>query len=343
MTPLDFTEWLPIRAFEQAGSWQLDWAWFGTAPLARPFFSDDVDDALRLPFNLALRRQTGLDALFDWQARSPGLEPSLLVFHTSRCGSTLLAQLLRALPGHVVLSEPPPLDALLRVHYRDPTASAWQADAVRALFSAYGQRRCGDETRLVVKLDAWNLFEAQLLRRLYPEVPCLFLYRDPLEVVVSQRRQPGLHAVPGLLGPSGLDGLPGREAVAPGDYLAWMVGHLLQAGFGLCAAGEAVALNYRELPDALWGHLGPLLGIDPAAVPHLQAVAGRDAKRPGQAFSADGEAKRNEADEATRAAVERWARAPYQALEALPPPPLVNDASHSLPKPPNGDFSMVAN
>jgi hypothetical protein len=54
-------------------------------------------------------------------------------------------------------------------------------------------------------------------------------------------------------------------------------------------------------------------------VPHLQAVAGCDAKRPGQAFSADGEAKRNEADEATRAAVERWARAPYQALEALAP------------------------
>lgn len=319
MTALDFTEWLPIRAFEQAGNWQLDWAWFGTTPLARPFFSDDVDEALRLPFNLALRRQTGLDALLDWQARSPGLEPSLLVFHTSRCGSTLLAQLLRALPGHVVLSEPPPLDAVLRAHYRDPGASAWQAETVRALCSAYGQRRRGDETRLVVKLDAWNLFEAQLLRRLYPEVPCLFLYRDPLEVVVSHQRQPGLHAVPGLLGPSGLDGLPGREALAPGDYLAWMVGQLLQAGLDLCAAGEAVPLNYRELPGALWGRLGPLLGIDPAAVPHLQAVAGHDAKRPAMAFSADGEAKRSEADDATRAAVERWARAPYEALEALSP------------------------
>ncbi len=317
MTALDFTEWLPIRAFEEAGTWQLDWAWFGTMPLARPFFSDDVDEVLRLPFNQALRRQTGLEALFDWQAHSPGLAPSLLVFHTSRCGSTLLAQLLRALPGHVVLSEPPPLDALLRAHYRDPSASAWQADAVRALCSAYGQRRRGDERRLVVKLDAWNLFEAELLRRLYPQVPCLFLYRDPLEVVVSQRRQPGLHAVPGLLGPSGLDGLPGREALEPGDYLAWMVGQLLQAGLDLCAAGEAVALNYRELPGALWGRLGPLLGINPAAVPHLQAIAGHDAKRPGQAFSADGDAKRNEADEATRAAVERWARAPFDALEAL--------------------------
>ena len=80
-----------------------------------------------------------------------------------------------------------------------------------------------------------------------------------------------------------------------------------------------MALNYRELPDALWGRLGPLLGIDPAAVPHLQAVAGRDAKRPGHAFSADGEAKRNEADEATRAAVERWASAPFEALEAFSP------------------------
>ncbi len=321
MTAVDFTEWLPIRAFEEAGHWQLDWCWFGTTPLARPFFNDDVEEALRLPFNLALRRQTGLEALIDWQARSPGLEPSLLVFHTSRCGSTLLAQLLRALDGHVVLSEPPPLDALLRAHYRDPTASAWQADAVRALFSAYGQRRRGDENRLVVKLDAWNLFEARLLRQLFPRVPCLFLYRDPLEVVVSQRRQPGLHAVPSLLGPSGLDALPGREALAHGDYLAWTVGQLLEAGLSLCSAGEAVALNYRELPGALWGRLGPLLGIDPAAVPRLQIQAERDAKRPGQVFSADGEAKRNEADDTLWALVERWARPPYDALEALSPCP----------------------
>lgn len=319
MTALDFTQWLPIRAFEQAGNWQLDWAWFGTIPLARPFFSDDVDDALRLPFNLALRRQTGLDGLFDWQARSPGLEPSLLVFHTSRCGSTLLAQLLRALPGHVVLSEPPPLDALLRAHYRNPTACAWQADAVRALLSAYGQRRCGDETRLVVKLDAWNLFEARLLRQLYPQVPCLFLYRDPLEVVVSQRRQPGLHAVPGLLGLSGLDHKLGLETLPPGDYLAWMVGRLLQAGLALCSAGDAIALNYRELPGALWGRLGSMLDIDPTAMPRLQLLAGRDAKRPEQLFSADSGVKCSQADETLRASVERWAQRPYEMLEALSP------------------------
>lgn len=317
IAPLDFTEWLPIRAFEEAGIWKLDWAWFGTAPLTRPFFTDDVDDALRLPFNLALRRQSDLAALFDWQTRSPGLEPSLLVFHTSRCGSTLLAQMLRALRGHAVLSEPPPLDALLRAHYRSPSASAWQTEAVGALLSAYGQRRRGDEERLVVKLDAWNLFEARLLRQLYPQVPCLFLYRDPLEVVVSQQRQPGLHAVPGLLGPSGLDARPGLGELLPSDYLAWVIGQLLEYGFRLCSAGDAVALNYRELPGALWGRLGSLLGIDPIDVPRLQALAGWDAKRPNEAFITDSEAKRSQVNAALRASVDRWAREPYEALESL--------------------------
>lgn len=41
------------------------------------------------------------------------MEPSGLIFHIARCGSTLVSQLLKALPSLVVYSEPPVLNDVL--------------------------------------------------------------------------------------------------------------------------------------------------------------------------------------------------------------------------------------
>ncbi|UXZ45419.1 sulfotransferase family protein [Pseudomonas soli] len=317
-TPMDFHGWLPIRLWQGDAGWRVDWCWFGEQRLTRPFFRDDVDQALRLPFNQAMRRDTDVSALLDWHARSPGLTPSALVFHASRCGSTLIAQLLASQARNIVLSEPPPLDNLLRAARQDPSAAAWRADALRALCSAYGQRRRGDERQLLIKLDAWNIFDASLLTALYPDVPRVFLYRDPLEIVVSQLRQAGMHRVPGLLGASGLDNLlSAPQAMDTVEYTCRMIGEILTAGLALCERHGAIAVNYSELPDAVWGRLGSLFGIQPGEVADLRAVAAFDAKQPAMNFSADSQRKHEEADDEIRAAVIRWAQAPYNALESI--------------------------
>ncbi|WP_285961083.1 sulfotransferase family protein [Pseudomonas tohonis] len=312
----DFSGWLPIRAWRQDGKWRLDWCWFGEQRLTRPFFRDDVDQALRLPFNQAFRRETGLQALLDWQAASPGLAPTALIFHASRCGSTLMAQMLAGLDENVVFSEPPPLDNLLRAHRLDPQVASEQPRWLFALLSAYGQRRRGDEQRLFIKLDAWNVFEAPLLLALYPEVPRIFLYRDPLEIVVSQLRQPGMHRVPGLLGPSALD-LPAEEALRmpPAEYASRVVGAILQQGLELCRQHGAIAVNYLELPDACWGRLAPVFDVRDVHLPRLRDIAGVDAKQPSMSFSADSQGKREAADEALYETVENWAGEAYRALE----------------------------
>lgn len=315
-TEQDFSGWLPIRAWFQNGEWRLDWCWFGEQRLTRPFFRDDVDQALRLPFNQAFRRETSIQALLDWQAASPGLLPTALIFHASRCGSTLMAQMLAALDDNIVLSEPPPLDNLLRAHRLDPQVAPRQPAWLAALLSAYGQRRQGSEQRLFIKLDAWNVFEAPLLLSLYPEVPRVFLYRDPLEIVVSQLRQPGMHRVPGLLGSSALD-LPAEEALrmTPAEYTSRTVGSILQKGLELCQRHGAIAVNYQELPEACWGRLASMLAVGDAHLPQLRESAGFDAKQPSQSFSADSQSKREAADESLREAVEYWAGDAYRALE----------------------------
>jgi AraC-like DNA-binding protein len=48
---------------------------------ASAFFRDAVEEALRLPFNQAFRRQTPLSVLTEWQAQSPGLAPSAFILH----------------------------------------------------------------------------------------------------------------------------------------------------------------------------------------------------------------------------------------------------------------------
>ena len=89
--------WLPIRAWLRDGEWRIDWCWFGEQRLTQPFFRDEVDLALRLPFNQAFRRDTSLATLLDWRVASPGIKPTAFIFHASRCGSTWLAQMLARL------------------------------------------------------------------------------------------------------------------------------------------------------------------------------------------------------------------------------------------------------
>ena len=179
-----------------------------------------------MPFNQAFRRQTPLSALGDWQACSPGLAPSAFIFHASRCGSTLISQMLAQLDNHIVISEPPPLDALLRSDL-PPSNVVPPSKGCCPPMDSVGSV---SEQRLVIKLDAWNIGELPLLRECFPETPWLFLYRDPLEIAVSHLRRPGMHMVPGMIGASVLDDeLPfaGRE-----DFIARRLGRLLQVGVG---------------------------------------------------------------------------------------------------------------
>jgi hypothetical protein len=323
---LNLEGWLPIRLWQEVGQWRVDWCWFGDQRLSQPFFSDAVEQALRLPFNQAFRRQTPLDALGQWQRQSPGLEPGAFISHASRCGSTLISQMLARLDDHIVISEPPPLDALLRSDL--PTAE--RCVALKGLMSAYGQRRRGVEQRLVIKLDAWNIGELALLRECFPDTPWLFLYRAPLEIAVSHIRRPGMHMVPGLIGASVLDdGTPfdGQE-----DYVARRLGRLLQVGLEHCRAFAGTAVNYDELPEAMAGRLGGLFRLDTEQRGQVFSAVSQHAKQPAQAFAGDSEDKRREASPLLRDRVERWAQAPYQSLESLRRVEAKTKGSVSTPK-----------
>lgn len=311
MEGLSLDGWLPIRVWQEAGQWRVDWCWFGDARLSQPFYGDAVEQALHLPFNQVFRRQTSLSGLGQWQQQSPGLAPSAFIFHASRCGSTLISQMLAQLNDYIVISEPPPLDALLR----SDLLPAERCMALKGLLSAYGQRRRGVEQRLVIKLDAWNIGELPLLCECFPETPWLFVYRDPLEIAVSHLRRPGMHMVPGMIGACMLDdGLPSGSQE---DFISRRLGRLLQMGGEHCQAFAGTPVNYNELPEAMAGRLAAFFGLDDEQCRQAFATVGLHAKQPAQMFAGDSEDKRQEASVLLRDRVMRWAQGHYEALELL--------------------------
>jgi hypothetical protein len=316
----DFDGWIPIRVYPEATGYRVDWCYFGSRRLTEPFFRDSVQIALQEPFNLAFRQDTAIDALLDWAQVQPGIQPTAFIFHTSRCGSTLLSRMLMVLDSHVVVSEAPLLDAVLRAHYTRPLPAEVQVAWLRATLSALAQRRIGTESRFVVKLDAWNITELPLMRSAYPDVPWIFLYRDPLEVATSQLKMPGAYMVPGVLGPS-VASIGADEAIAMPrvEFIARILGRIFESGLEGCRAFGGRPVHYRELPDALWTSLAADFGVptDAVSVAALRDAARPDAKNPYFEFASDTEQKRCAASEELRHAVDRWAAPAYAALEAL--------------------------
>ena len=139
---------MPIRLFWQGSEPLVEWCYLGRERFTHPFFDSTIQLALQRPFNSLFRQHTTMAALGEWSQRSPGMRPSGFIFHMSRCGSTVVSQMLAALAEHVVVSEAGPLDALARAH----RGAGGAADRVAAMDeSALGQRRAGCEERYFIK------------------------------------------------------------------------------------------------------------------------------------------------------------------------------------------------
>lgn len=312
--------WLPVGWVEEEGAIAIDWARFGKAPLNRSFYSDSVTEARCRPFNRMFRHSTELDAFIDAAADQPSAAPAGFVFHMSRCGSTLVAQMLGAISGTIALSEPPPLDSAVRFALRRSDIPRERHLAlIRAMIGALARPRNG-ERRCFVKLDSWHILALPLFRDAFPEVPWIYLFRDPVEVLVSQMRMRGYHTVPALI-PAGLYDLGPLEARAPEMQCAKIFAEYHAAAIsGLSTSTEGaagLAVDYSTLPEAFETRIAPHFGLhlSDGDRERVSASALRDAKAPESHFAADSLAKQQEAGPAIRAAADHLA-APHAWLRA---------------------------
>ncbi|WP_238539767.1 sulfotransferase family protein [Corallococcus macrosporus] len=314
--------WLPARIHVDDGQLRVDWCHLGAQRFTDPFFDETLERRLRHPFALLFRHQTSMDALVARQARKPGLPVRGLVFHMSRCGSTLVAQLLAALPRHIMLSEAGPVDTVLRAHQHLPgVTDAQRIEWLRAVVGALGQQRHPEERAVFLKLDAWHVLELPLLQRAFPGVPWMFLYRDPVEVMASHQNHRGAHMLPGLLNPAHLGLESGQVEDMPLDeYGARVLAAICEAGLRGYRerSGPARLLDYRQLQSEGLRVLTELFGLELAAEdkPRLRDVLERNAKNPVLPFEDDTEEKARRVTSLGRALAEQWGRPVHDALEA---------------------------
>lgn len=306
--------WLPARSAAGSRRLAFDWAWFGSRGLTEPFYEDSVRRMATRPLSQAFRMRTALDALVAGAAQEDTLAPQGFVFHMSRCGSTLAAQMLAAVPHHLVVSEAEPIDAVVQWARASEVAMDARIAALRAVVAALGRRRSDSVRRYFVKLDCWHALALPLFRAAFPDVPWIFLYRDPAEVMVSQARMPGAHL--------GMPGLVPEEAAAVfsiESHGARVLAALLSAAAEHQALGGGMLVNYAGLVPAMAAAIPAHFGFAPDADERaaMVAAAARDAKAPDAHFVADSASKRAAVTPAIAAAVGRYLHSPYERLEAL--------------------------
>jgi hypothetical protein len=316
MTGERFDGWIPLRLYWSGGEPIVEWCYLGSAPLSDPFLVATIHRAVHTPFGSLFRRHTRMSALERWRELSPGVPPAGFIFHSSRCGSTLISRMLAQLSGNLVLSEPEPVTAIVHSKFRAPNASQeLRVQWLRNIVSALGQRR-GHERSLFVKVEPHDLFMLPLFRMAYPEVPWLFVYRDPVEVLVSNLREPPAYLTGGLPPGTGVDLTGVRE---PDECVAATLGAVMKSAADAFPDSSGMLVHYRELPDALWGSVARHFGLSftPAEVTVFRESARFDAKRPDRQFVSDGEQKRAEASARTRALAARWIDPHFARLEAF--------------------------
>lgn len=311
----DLARWTPVELDFSGPTPAVYWADLSAERFVEPFLDQTV---ARWASSRRVRPpvKTGLDALSALDSE-PSLEPAGMIFHLSRCGSTLVSRLLSLLVGVVVVAEPASLNSLLGLgaeRLDEPELVA----TVRVLVRALGRCRHGDEQRLVLKCSSWNVRHRAILAAAFPETPWVWVQRDPARVVASLLAEPpawlSLQAEPRRAAQCfGLD--PAAvPAMTREEFAARALGAMLRSAT-TDPAGR-LCVDHDDLPTAVWERVAPHFGLsaDPAAITRMRVQSRLYSKDfAPRLFTADSPERRPMTDEMVRAA-QRFAEPGYRAL-----------------------------
>ncbi|PTQ99450.1 sulfotransferase family protein [Mucilaginibacter yixingensis] len=287
MEDFSLKNWIPYGLKNQDGMLLCNWLNTGQEPFVKPFFDETISQIKSKRRVGSFTSSSSLSMMEDWSGNITGISPGALIFHTSRCGSTLIAQLLATANQHIVLPEVPFFDDLLRLPYRGQSFGNEEIlNLLRAAISYYGQVRTGQEQRLFIKTDSWHMLFFDQLRALYPTVPFVLMYRHPAEIFRSLKKVPGLQSVPGLIEPA-VFGFNPDEMYDLDTYIGMVLAKYFQQYLNIIAQDDnCLMVNYNEGPMPLINKIAaftntPLSSTDLAA---MTARSQYHSKRPTEVF-----------------------------------------------------------
>jgi len=282
-------DWIPVKLQPEADNLLCRWLFVGKKNFTEPFFDDTISACRMLPQNGHLKRSmSSTDILSDWTKEMDIIEPTGFIFHISRCGSTLISQLLGVQSSNIILSEVPFFDALLRYGKKHDCMTGILPQ-LKAAIGLYGIKRNDVQQQLFIKTDSWHIHFYKELRALYPAVPFFFLYRKPDEVIRSQQKKRGMQAVPNVLEANifGFD----KEHISTvplDEYMGMVIESYLAAFLEILQQDKFThAVNYHDGAMQIVEKIAAVTGLSISDAERLlmQDRSGFHAKFPQQVFS----------------------------------------------------------
>ena len=320
----DLKGWLPVDAVVVDGRPGLSWLDMNGVELAEPFFEQTVARVKHQHPDRA-EQFTEFDTLLQIEKQLDSVSPAGFIFHSSRCGSTLVANACRAIDGSIVLSEANAIDKLIARLITDAPAGSVKESLysvfLRGVVHALAQRRTGSEQHLFIKFACCSFAQVERIRRIWPNVPWVFLYRDPVETIVSNLKDvppwlvdPDRRVLASITGTS-----PDEVAeMSLAELCARSIGSFFSTACDL-ANHHGMLLNYNELSVAAISSILNFFNLRPSTAElHIiergSEIYSKEASGK-RVFVADSDAKQKLASDVVREAAATWALGPYQLLE----------------------------
>ena len=306
-------------------SGEIIWGDIGNFDLRQPLY----DWALRECHSRSGIRsmvRTPLSVLSEDALVRDAIGPTGFIFHMSRCGSSAIVMALAHGEGNLVISEPEPLNQILlflsRGNLAEQIEESTKLMILRNMISALGRRRCATNERYYLKFSSWNTLLGETICSLFPDVPSIFIYRNPEEVMVSIGRNPTwfsrMRDYPIAESMSGCDRNT-LDGISQERYVAAVLSHII------ASAIDREGMSYLDYQFVDAGHFPRLLtslALDPD-VSSLEAMCEQfkyDAKdrRSESRFQQDAAAKRAAVTPEIREACEGRLTNLYQRLRGSP-------------------------
>lgn len=312
-------DWTPVRTLFEPERERVMWTHFDAREFDQPFFQQTI--AAHFEADPRARvLATPLNILDGLERHLPHIAPTGFIFHSMRCGSTLVANALRALGDTLVISEPPPLNELLFLPFRTLREPEERVRWVRGMMAALCQDRGRGHRRAFIKFTATNVRCHDIIRDAFPDVPCLFLYRHPVDVLVSFMKDPpgwvDIKSEPDVA--EAMLRMPGANFAGASDeeFAAKVLAALYDSGLAIAERGAVV--DYEQLRPETIGDIARVFGVV-ASQEELDRMAETfryHSKSTGvnREFKRDTNVKRATADKTIQELANQFAMEPFQRL-----------------------------
>ena len=328
----------------------LDWQLHKEDPSTYPMFRDLVDSSPQCAKKFRINNVNLFDlvrlAREQDQAdpeRTRALTLSGVVFHESRCGSTLTANILAAVnpTGHRVYSEsPPPIAVLGGSICGDDYSTCSRRVAASILkdvmYLMSRTNRPSEEERVFFKIQSIGSRHLKTFTTAFPHTPYLMVYRDPVQVMMSHlkggnlrsancvraRRSPPLSVIKTVKRYTPRTTV---QEIRPEDYCAAHLASITETMLH-DRTDYGLPINYGILTDTLYNDVLPywlsIPRLSDAQLATVQGVAAvysknRGGNRVEGNFQSDSQKKEEMASAAVRSAAQTYLAPSYNELEQV--------------------------